>query len=65
MTTNGEILRKEADRAGIAPRTLEQVKAALEQARKNKCEARMAALMLAHGRLTDEARGYLRCILEH
>ena len=57
--TVGEVLRKDADQAGIPLRTLDQVKAGLAQAKKGKCEVRMARLMLRHGRLTDEAILYI------
>lgn len=40
----------------IALRTLENVKAALEQAKKTGADKSMARLMLNHGRLTEEAR---------
>ena len=50
---------KYADDQGMPCRTLEQVKAALAQARKNKCEPEMLRIMLNHGRITDEARTYL------
>lgn len=56
---NSDILRTDADKAGIPLRTLQQVKDGLAQARKNKCEARMAKLMLNHGRLTAAAREYI------
>jgi len=57
--THGEILRSDADQKGIPLRTLDQVKAALAQAKKNKADAKMARLMLRHGRLTDEAILYI------
>ena len=44
------------------PRTLEQVKASLASAKENggrDLEAKMASMMLRHGRLTDEAREYV------
>ena len=53
------ILKADAEQAGIPLRTLEQVKAGLARAKKNKCEDRMARLMLRHGRLTDEAILYI------
>lgn len=59
MKTNGDILCAHADKIGLSFRTLEQVKAGFAQARKNKCEASMARLMLNHGRLTDEARAWV------
>jgi hypothetical protein len=43
----------------IAPRTIEDVKAALEQAKKNGADQSTARLMLNHGRLTEEARDHL------
>ena len=49
----------------IPLRTLEQVRKALEQAKKTKADEAMARLLLRHGRLTDEARsfvaGYVQC----
>lgn len=59
MTTNGERLRKQAADKGIPLRTLDNVKAALAQAKKADADIRMARLMLRHGRLTDEAREYV------
>jgi hypothetical protein len=41
------------------PRTLDQVKLALEQAAKVGADKSMARLMLRHGRLTEEARAYV------
>ena len=57
--TNGDIWKQRADAIGMPLRTLEQVKDGLAQAKKNKCEAEMARLMLRHGRLTDEAILYI------
>lgn len=57
--TVGEVLRADAENAGIPLRTLDQVKAALARAKKNRSEDRMARLMLRHGRLTDEAILYI------
>lgn len=59
---NGDILRNHADQIGIPPRNIDQIKAALAQARKNKCEFELARLMQRYGRMTDEARGYLDCL---
>jgi hypothetical protein len=56
---NGDILRKAADEQGLPLRTLAQVKAGLEQAKKTKADVSMARLMLNHGRLTEEAREYV------
>lgn len=47
------------EKRGLPLRTLAQVRADLLQAKRNKCEAAMARLMLNHGRLTCEARLYL------
>lgn len=62
MKTNGDILREQAEKAGIPLRTLDEVKADLIEARANKCEAEMASLMFRHGRMTDEARAFLKAI---
>lgn len=43
----------------IPLRTIDQVKAALEQAKKTGADKSMARLMLRHGRLTEEAREYV------
>jgi len=59
MKTNRDIWAKVAEQQGIPLRTLDQVKADLEQAKKNDCEVAMANLMLKHGRLTDEARDFI------
>lgn len=59
MTTRSTILKADADNAGIALRTLDQVHSALATARKTKADVAMARLMLRHGRLTDEARQYV------
>lgn len=59
--TIGESLREHADKTGHPRRTLEQVKAGLASRVKQKCDPYlMARLMLTHGRLTDEARAYLK-----
>jgi hypothetical protein len=58
-STVGEALRIEADRLGIPLRTLDQVRKGLEQCKKQKSDKTMARLMLAHGRLTDEARAFV------
>lgn len=62
METNGQILRKHADRMGLPSRTLEQVQTDLANAAKRDPETAqaMARLMLRHGRLTLEARRYLQ-----
>jgi len=52
-------LHKAAETMGIPLRTLDDVKAALAQAKRQKSDAAMARLMLRHGRLTDEARAYV------
>lgn len=59
MATWGEILKADADMANIPLRTLSQVKQALVQAKKGKCDARIARMMLRHGRLTKEALQYV------
>jgi hypothetical protein len=63
--TNGAILRHQADRAGIPLRTLEQVKASLAadkaraKGKNTNLDKTMARMMLAHGRLTAEARAWV------
>ncbi len=47
-----------AERANIPPRTLDQVKQALEEAKANKADKGLALLMMRHGRLTNEALQY-------
>lgn len=61
MTTNGQILRAAADKAGIPLRTLDDVKSCLarDAAKGNGTDVAMARLMLKFGRLTDEARAYV------
>ena len=56
MTT---IFHTAAEERGVPLRTLDQVRKALEAAKKNKADASMARLMLRHGRLTDEAILYI------
>jgi len=48
-----------ADQQAIPLRTLEQVRATLENAKKYDSDREMALLMLRHGRLTDEARQFV------
>lgn len=43
----------------ISPRTLDDVRAGLKEAKKNKAELEMAKLMLKFGNLTDEARSFI------
>lgn len=59
MNTNADALRALAEAKGIPLRTLDDVKAALERAKKTKADASLARVMLRHGRLTDEARAYV------
>lgn len=59
MATWGEILRSDADKAGIPLKTLDQVQACIRKCRKQKSDKTMARLMLNHGRMTDEARAWL------
>jgi hypothetical protein len=60
MKTYGEQLRAAADRIGTPLRTVEQVRACLEKAKQAGAYASMARLMLNHGRLTDDARDFVR-----
>jgi hypothetical protein len=48
-----------AEERGIPLRTLEQVTAALAQAKKQNSDKAMARMMVRNGRLTDEAREYV------
>jgi hypothetical protein len=59
MLTHKE-LTKHAERLAIPVRTLEQVKADLDEAAKTDADRHMARLMVKFGRLTDEAREYAR-----
>lgn len=59
MNTKAAFFRSAADAAGIPLRTLEQVKASLAAAKRKGTDADFAALMLKHGRLTDEAILYI------
>lgn len=43
----------------IPSRTLEEVRSALEDAKKEDADKVLARVMLRHGRLTDEARAYV------
>lgn len=60
MATNSDILKQVAEARGIPPRTLDQVRDTLAKAKEYGSDHAMACLMLAHGRMTDEARGYLK-----
>jgi uncharacterized membrane protein len=53
-------LRRIAEERGIPLRTLEQVKADLEQAKRTKADKALARVMVKFGRLTDNARAYAR-----
>lgn len=64
MKTVGDIFREDADKADIPPRTLDQIKKALVIAKKSKSDLRLASLILQYGRMTDEARGYVKAYLE-
>lgn len=57
--TWGEIIREDAEKAGLPARTLEQVQACISKCRKQKSDKTMARLMLNQGRMTDEARAWL------
>ncbi len=58
--TNGEWLREQAQRLGIPPRTLEQVKHSLAQAKKHKADGGLRKLLLSSAaNITDEARAYV------
>lgn len=56
---NAQTLRDHAERLGIPLRTVDDVRSALTKARETKADKSMARLMLAHGRLTDEARAFV------
>ncbi len=58
--TNDTQVRNAADHQGIPLRTLPQVRSALDAAKKTRADEAMARLMLRHGRLTDEARQYVK-----
>ncbi len=57
--TNGDIWKSRAEEVGLDRRTIDQVKATIENAKKYGSDREMASLMLRHGRLTDEAREYV------
>ncbi|MDI1263878.1 MAG: hypothetical protein PS018_11535 [bacterium] len=59
MQTNGDIMRAQAERAGIPPVSIWKAKEGLTLAKKNKADKALARLMLNHGRLTDEARAWI------
>lgn len=56
--SNATKFHQMAAQAGIPPRTLDDVRAALAEAAKRNTDTAMAQLMLRHGRLTPEAREY-------
>lgn len=53
-------LTRAAERLAIPLRTVDDVKAALDKARLHDMEHEVAAFILKHGRLTPEAREYLK-----
>lgn len=57
--TAAEYFRAKAEDVGIPFRTIEDVTAALAEARKTGADAAMARLMLHHGRLAEDARAYV------
>lgn len=59
MSTVAEVLRAEADKAGVPLRTLDQVKACIAKCRRQNSDKTMARLMLKTGRMTDQARAWL------
>ena len=59
MTTNGDLLRAEADRLGIPLVSVWAAQEGFERAKKTKADVSLASLMLRHGRLTEEARAYI------
>lgn len=59
MATNGDLLKAVAEKSGIPVRTLDQIKAAIEAAKKQKSDDAFARLALKAGRMTDEARAWL------
>jgi hypothetical protein len=60
MQTNGDVLRAHADRLNIPARTLEQAQAFMTEAAKKGSALGAARLLLRHGRMTDDARSWLR-----
>jgi hypothetical protein len=59
MTTNGDLLRAEADRLGTPLVSVWAAQEGLERAKKTKADVALASLMLRHGRLTEDARAYI------
>lgn len=59
IQTNGDILRAMAEQQAIPERTIDQVIAALAQAKQTNADAALARLMLRHGRLSAFARRYI------
>jgi hypothetical protein len=58
--TWGEILREDAEKAGLPHVSLWKAQEAMKKAgRSMKAPAKLAHLMLNHGRLTPEARAWL------
>ena len=57
--TNGENLRAISVQQGIPLRTIDQVRDALDAAKKTRAAESLARLMLRHGRLTDDARAFV------
>lgn len=57
--TIASMLQADAERLGLPLRTLEQVRAGLNAAKKNGADVSLARLMLRAGRLTDESRAYV------
>lgn len=57
--TLSEQFRRNADAKGIPLRTVEDVRKALNGAKKAGSDAIFKRLLLNHGRLTDEARAFV------
>lgn len=57
--TNGDILREQAEREGMPRTSIWKAQEGLALARTKADKAALARLMLRHGRLTDEARGWV------
>jgi hypothetical protein len=60
MSTYGEILTAHANAKGIPLQTLSEVENTLRRAKRTKADKAMANAMLKFGRMTDDAREFVK-----
>jgi hypothetical protein len=57
--TTGDLLRADADKAGLPLKTLNEVRLALLNAKDTHADKTLARMMLRYGRMTEQARHYV------